>query len=153
MCACSGTSGTPCTTSSSTTSRPTWGQNAWKPYVASKSLYNYVVYDSAGVERSFAEALDKQDEVLVFAKLPSSFKIDTPLGSYNPDWAYVEEAAGEHRVYFVTETKSGKNGEPALRDAEKIKVDCAKKHFAALDLGDDFHYNVRTTYQYEAVKA
>lgn len=129
------------------------GQNAWKPDAARKSLYNYVVYDSAGVERSFAEALDKQEEVLVFAKLPSAFKIDTPLGSYNPDWAYVEEADGERRVYFVTETKGGKNGEPALRDAEKIKIGCAKKHFEALDLGNDFHYNVRTTYQYEAVKA
>lgn len=129
------------------------GQNAWKPDMTSKSLYNYVVYDSAGVERSFAEALDKQEEVLVFAKLPSAFKIDTPLGSYNPDWAYVEEADGERRVYFVTETKGGKNGEPALRDAEKIKIGCAKKHFEALDLGNDFHYNVRTTYQYEAVKA
>lgn len=129
------------------------GQNAWKPDMAGKSLYNYVVYDSAGVERSFAEALDKQEEVLVFAKLPSAFKIDTPLGSYNPDWAYVEEADGERRVYFVTETKGGKNGEPALRDAEKIKIGCAKKHFEALDLGNDFHYNVRTTYQYEAVKA
>lgn len=129
------------------------GQNAWKPDMTSKSLYNYVVYDSAGVERSFAEALDKQEEVLVFAKLPSAFKIDTPLGSYNPDWAYVEETDGERRVYFVTETKGGKNGEPALRDAEKIKIGCAKKHFEALDLGNDFHYNVRTTYQYEAVKA
>ena len=128
-------------------------QIAWKPDMAGKSLYNYVVYDSAGVERSFAEALDKQEEVLVFAKLPSAFKIDTPLGSYNPDWAYVEESDGERRVYFVTETKGGKNGEPALRDAEKIKIGCAKKHFEALDLGNDFHYNVRTTYQYEAVKA
>lgn len=43
--------------------------------------------------------------------------------------------------------------EAALRDAEKIKIGCAKKHFEALELGDDFHYNVRTTYQYEAVKA
>ena len=128
-------------------------KNAWKPDATGKSLYNYVVYDSAGVERSFAEALDKQEEVLVFAKLPSAFKIDTPLGSYNPDWAYVEEADGERRVYFVTETKGGKNGEPALRDAEKIKIGCAKKHFEALDLGNDFRYNVRTTYQYEAVKA
>ena len=129
------------------------GQNAWKPDMAVKSLYNYVVYDSAGVERSFAEALDKQEEVPVFAKLPSAFKIDTPLGSYNRDWAYVEEADGERRGYFVTETKGGKNGEPALRDAEKIKIGCFKKHFEALDLGNDFHYNVRTTYQYEAVKA
>ena len=127
------------------------GQNAWEPDVAGKSLYNYVVYYSAGVERSFAEALNKQEEVLVFAKLPSTFKIDTPLGSYNPDWAYVEEVNYEHRVYFVTETKGGKNGEPSLRDAERIKIDCAKKHFETLNLGDDFHYNVRTTYQCEVV--
>ena len=122
-------------------------QNAWKPDMPGKSLYSYVVYDSAGVERSFAEALDRQEEVLVFAKLPSSFKIDTPLGSYNPDWAYVEEAGDEHRVYFVTETKGGKNGEPALRDAERLKIGCAKQHFKALELGDDFEYNVRTTYE------
>lgn len=127
------------------------GQNAWEPEATGKSLYNYVVYDSAGVERSFAQALDKQEEVLVFAKLPPSFKIDTPLGSYNPDWAYVEDAADEHRVYFVTETKGGKNGEPALRDAERLKVGCAEKHFEALSLGDDFRYNVRTTYHYEVV--
>ena len=124
-------------------------QNAWKPEVSNKSIYNYVVYDSAGVERSFAEALDKQDEVLVFAKLPSSFKIDTPLGSYNPDWAYVEESNGEHRVYFVTETKGGKNGEPNLRDAEKLKIACAEKHFEALAL-EDFEYKVRTSYEYGA---
>ena len=43
--------------------------------------------------------------------------------------------------------------EAALRDAEKLKIGCAKKHFEALELGDDFHYNVRTTYQCEAVKA
>lgn len=110
------------------------------------------MYDSAGVERSFAEALDRQEEVLVFAKLPSSFKIDTPLGSYNPDWAYVEDAADERRVYFVTETKGGKNGEPVLRDVERLKVGCAKKHFEALGLGDDFRYNVRTSYQYGVMK-
>ena len=126
-------------------------QNAWKPEISNKSIYNYVVYDSAGVERSFAEALDKQDEVLVFAKLPSSFKIDTPLGSYNPDWAYVEEVDGEHRVYFVTETKGGKNGEPNLRDAEKMKIACAEKHFEALAL-DSFEYNVATTYHYAMEK-
>ena len=129
-------------------------QNAWKPEVEGKSLYNYIVYDSAGVERSFAEALDKQEEVLVFAKLPSKFKIDTPLGSYNPDWAYVEEEEdGEHRVYFVTETKGGKNGEPALRDAERLKIGCAKEHFKTLDLGNDFEYNVQTTYHYGMVNA
>lgn len=126
------------------------GQNAWEPSYPGKSLYSYVIYDSAGVERSFAEALDRQEEVLVFAKLPASFKIDTPLGSYNPDWAYVEDVECERRVYFVTETKGGKNGEPALRDAERLKIRCAERHFEVLDLGNDFHYNVRTKYRYEA---
>lgn len=129
------------------------GQNAWQPEHIDKSLYNYIVYDSAGVERAFAQALDKQEEVLVFAKLPASFKIDTPLGSYNPDWAYVEDSGDERHVYFVTETKGGQDGEPSLREAEKLKVGCAKKHFEALDLGNNFHYNVRTTYQYDSAEA
>ncbi|MEY8249340.1 DEAD/DEAH box helicase family protein [Leptogranulimonas caecicola] len=129
------------------------GQNAWEPSVQGKSLYNYVVYDSAGVERNFAEALDKQEEVLVFAKLPPRFKIDTPLGSYNPDWAYVEEVNDEKRVFFVTETKGGKNGDPALRRSEELKIQCAKRHFAVLDLGKDFHYETMTTYQVGGVLA
>ena len=60
---------------------------------------------------------------------------------------------GKQRVYFVTETKGGGNGTPVLRPSERAKIECAQKHFEALDLGNDFHYNVRTTYQYEAVKA
>lgn len=122
------------------------GQNAWKPEHDGKSLYNYVIYDSATVEQPFAKELDLAEEVKVFAKLPDSFKIDTPLGSYNPDWAYVVEQDGENRVYFVTETKGGGNADPTLRLAEKAKIDCAKRHFAALDLGDDFEYDVKTTY-------
>lgn len=121
-------------------------QNAWEPQHHEKCLYNYVVYDSSSVEKPFAMELDLSDEVKVFAKLPASFKIDTPLGSYNPDWAYVEQRDGENRVYFVTETKGGGNGDPALRDSERTKIECAQKHFAALDLGDDFEYDVRTTY-------
>lgn len=127
------------------------GQNAWKPRAHGKSLYSYVIYDSSSVERPFAEALDSQQEVLVFAKLPSAFKIDTPLGSYNPDWAYVEDVDGERRVYFVTETKGGTNGEPALRDAERIKTECAKRHFQALDLGPDFKYDIMKSYEYGAI--
>lgn len=64
-------------------------------------------------------------------------------------WRDWREAGAQSAIITVALT----NGEPALRDAEKIKIGCAKKHFEALDLGNDFHYNVRTTYQYEAVKA
>ena len=120
-------------------------QNAWEPKHG-KSLYNYVVYDSSSVEKPFAVELDLSDEVKVFAKLPSNFKIDTPLGSYNPDWAYVREVEGEHRVYFVTETKGGGNNNIQKRPREDGKIQCAKKHFEALDLGDDFVYDVKTTY-------
>ncbi len=119
-------------------------QNAWKP-VHHKSLYSYVVYDSSSIERPYAVELDRSQEVKVFAKLPSKFKIDTPLGSYNPDWAYVEEDEdGKQRVYFVIETKGKQRGEN--RPTEEAKISCAEKHFEALHLGDDFHYDVATEY-------
>lgn len=122
-------------------------QNAWKPKTVGKSLYSYVVYDSAGVEQQFAKKLDLQEEVVVYAKLPPAFTIDTPLGSYNPDWAYVEESDGEERLYFVIETKGGTNANPVMRPTEELKTDCARKHFEALDLGSDFHYGIRATYE------
>ncbi|MGI6217241.1 MAG: DEAD/DEAH box helicase family protein [Coriobacteriales bacterium] len=122
------------------------GQNAWEP-LNHKSLYNYVVYDSSSVERPYAIALDRADEVRVFAKLPSKFKIDTPLGSYNPDWAYVEEdEEGKQRVYFVVETKGKRRGEN--RPTEEAKIDCAEKHFEALQLGRDFCYEVEVKYHH-----
>lgn len=122
------------------------GQNAWEP-THGKSLYNYVVYDSSSVEKPYAVALDQSDAVKVFAKLPARFKIDTPLGGYNPDWAYVEEVDGKQRVYFVMETKGGGNGTPALRPSERAKIECAQRHFEALGL-DDVTYDVETTYHY-----
>ena len=120
-------------------------QNAWKP-TRNKSLYNYVVYDSSSVEKPYAVALGQADMVKVFAKLPSKFKIDTPLGSYNPDWAYVEEVEGSERVCFVMETKGKARG--TNRPTEEAKIDCAEKHFEALDLGPNFHYDVEVEYHY-----
>ncbi len=121
------------------------GQNAWEPSHR-KSLYNYVVYDSSTVEKPFAVELDQADEVKVFAKLPGKFKIDTPLGSYNPDWAYVREVEGEQRVYFVTETKGGGNNSIRVSDTERGKIQCAEKHFATLGI-PDLKYVTRTTYR------
>lgn len=120
------------------------GKNAWEPMNGRKCLYNYVVYDSSTVEQPFAAALDKAEEVKVYAKLPDAFKIDTPVGKYNPDWAYVQEIDGQERVYFVIETKGGGNGSPALRPEERVKTDCAKRHFEALN--DGVEYEIRTTY-------
>ncbi|MCZ9335509.1 restriction endonuclease, partial [Klebsiella pneumoniae] len=70
-----------------------------------KSVYTHVVYDSAGIEKTFAEDLEKNEAVKVYAKLPSWFKIPTPLGSYNPDWAVVVDDSGQEKLYFVVETK------------------------------------------------
>ncbi|MDR0894917.1 MAG: DEAD/DEAH box helicase family protein [Prevotellaceae bacterium] len=99
-----------------------------------KSPYNYVVYDST-VERNMAQHFELSNNVRVYAKLPSWFTIDTPLGNYNPDWVLVwEEEGSEQKLYFVVETKGGLF-EEAIKQTEKFKIDCGRKHFAALDTG------------------
>jgi len=100
------------------------------------SVYNYVVYDSE-VERSFAERFEANESVKVYAKLPDWFKIATPLGSYNPDWAVVIEDNGQNKLYFVVETK-GNILADALRPTESAKIRCGEKHFAALGQGAHF---------------
>ena len=101
-----------------------------------RSVYNYVVYDSE-VERSFAERFEGNESVKVYAKLPDWFKIATPLGSYNPDWAVVIEDNGQNKLYFVVETK-GNILADALRPTESAKIRCGEKHFAALGQGAKF---------------
>ena len=95
-----------------------------------KSVYTHVVYDS-GVEKSFAEDLEKNKKVKVYAKLPAWFKVPTPLGSYNPDWAVVVENNGEEKLYFVVETK-GSTWTDELRHLEGAKIKCGEKHFEEL---------------------
>lgn len=98
---------------------------------ATKSVYERVVYDSSGVERSFAEELEKNEAVKLYAKLPGWFKVPTPLGTYNPDWAVLIEKEGVERLYFVVETKSSLLlGD--LRDKESARVECGREHFRAL---------------------
>lgn len=109
---------------------------------SSKSVYSYVVYDSEN-ERSFAEKFETNQRVKVYAKLPDWFKIATPLGSYNPDWAVLVEKDGTDKLYFVLETK-GNALFDSLRPTEHAKIFCGRKHFAALgtevvfDAVDDF---------------
>jgi type III restriction enzyme len=101
-----------------------------------KGVYDYVIYDS-DVERSFAISFEHNPMVKLYAKLPGFFKIDTPLGGYNPDWAVVIEKDGEEKLYFVVETKSSLFAD-ALRPTEQAKIDCGKAHFEALDTGVEF---------------
>ena len=100
----------------------------------SKSIYEHVVYDST-TERDFADALEKNSDVVLYAKLPGWFKVPTPLGSYNPDWALLIEKDGTQRLYFVVETKSSLFTDD-LRDKESAKIECGKAHFQALAVGE-----------------
>lgn len=95
-----------------------------------KSIYEHVVYDST-TERDFADAMEKNDAIKLYAKLPGWFKVPTPLGTYNPDWAVLVEDDGAQRLYFVVETKSSLF-EDDLRDKESAKIECGKAHFEAL---------------------
>ncbi len=99
-----------------------------------KSVYESVLYDSE-IERSFADALEKNESVKLYVKLPSWFKIPTPLGSYNPDWAVVIDHDGQEKLYFVVETK-GSLVALDLRTGESDKIDCGAKHFEALAVGE-----------------
>ncbi len=103
---------------------------------AKKAVYEYVVYDSGGVEKGFAEDLEKNEAVKVYAKLPGWFRVPTPLGTYNPDWAVLVEVDGKEQLYFVVETKSSLFAED-LRDKENAKILCGKAHFEALAVGEN----------------
>jgi hypothetical protein len=96
-----------------------------------KSLYDLVVVDSQGVEKSFAEELERQDVVEVYTKLPRGFYINTPVGKYNPDWAIVFREGDVKHIYFVAETK-GSESITQLRGVELAKIECASRHFTSI---------------------
>jgi type III restriction enzyme len=102
---------------------------------SSKSVYEQVVYD-ADTEARFADQLEKNSSVKIYAKLPGWFTVPTPLGSYNPDWAVLADIGVGERLYLVVETKSSLLFEE-LRDREGAKIKCGKAHFNALATGDD----------------
>ncbi len=96
------------------------------------------VVTQSEVESRFAHDCSLDERVKFFMKLPSRFKIDTPLGTYNPDWAVVFEK--DSRVYFVTETKSSLF-QTDLRQVEQMKIQCGQKHFA---LNSEVSFRVAT---------
>lgn len=111
---------------------------------ANKSIMEYVFPDSNG-EKEFAEALEKATEVCVYAKLPRSFQIPTPVGNYAPDWAIAFEKDKVKHVFFVAETK-GSMDSMMLRPVEKAKIECAKKLFNEASTGN-VHYAHVASYQ------
>ena len=103
---------------------------------ARKSVYEQVVYDS-DTEAAFADQLEKNTAIKVYAKLPGWFTVPTPLGGYNPDWAVLVEEEDRERLYFVVESKGAVFAD-SLRPTEKAKTDCGKAHFNALETGIAF---------------
>ena len=99
-----------------------------------KTVFDYVVYDS-DPELRFAELLDSREDIKMFIKLPDKFRIPTPVGDYNPDWAIVKQENGQEKVYMIRETKSTQQ-ESLLRLSESAKIRCGKKHFAAIGIND-----------------
>jgi type III restriction enzyme len=102
---------------------------------ANKSVYEQVVYNF-DIERSFADELEKNSAVKVYAKLPGWFKLPTPLGTYNPDWAVLIQQDGQERLYFIVETK-GTLFADSLRSSEAAKILCGEAHFKAIAVGDN----------------
>lgn len=103
-----------------------------------KTDFNYIQIDSDGAqapERLFAERLDSREDVKFFMKLPAKFKIETPVGPYNPDWAIIkQDPDGTDRIYMIRETKSTID-ESKRRPTENAKIKAATEHFKQLGIG------------------
>ncbi|RXG27535.1 type III restriction-modification system endonuclease [Leeuwenhoekiella palythoae] len=92
-----------------------------------KHIYDFLTSDSK-IESDFATALENSTEVVVYAKLPKSFYVSTPVANYSPDWAIVFDRDKVRHIYFVAETK-GSDSDMDLREIEKLKIHCATEHF------------------------
>ena len=111
---------------------------------AKKAVHDHVLYES-NTEADFANQLEKNIAVKVYAKLPGWFKVPTPLGSYNPDWAVLVGSDDGERLYLVVETK-GTTHTAELRPAEQEKIKCGRAHFKALAASDSpARYEVATS--------
>lgn len=120
-------------------------QSVDNAYEAKKHILDYVFTDSKG-ERKFAEDLDDAKEVCVYARLPRTFKIPTPVGHYAPDWAIAfNDNMGVKHIFFVAETK-GSLRSMDLKGAELAKIECAKKLFNDISTSKVRYHEV-TDYQ------
>jgi len=101
---------------------------------ARKHIYDRLRFDSA-VERDLAAEMDIQEKIEMYVKLPSGFFIHTPMGKYNPDWAIAFKEGELKHIYFVAETK-GTDSDLQLREVERAKIACARKHFERISSGE-----------------
>lgn len=115
-----------------------------KAFLAKKAIQDYVFtdgYAEKSIERRFAEDLDAADEVCVYAKLPRTFQIPTPVGNYSPDWAITFYEGTVKHIFFIAETK-GTMDSLNLRPIEQAKISCAKKLFNEISTSDVRYHDV-----------
>ena len=115
-----------------------------KAFLAKKAIQDYVFTDGTAdmsVERKFAEDLDGAEEVCVYAKLPRTFHIPTPVGNYSPDWAIAFYEGMVKHIFFVAETK-GTMESLELRPIEQAKINCAKKLFNEMSTSNVKYHDV-----------
>lgn len=111
---------------------------------AKKHVMDFVVTDSE-IERKLAKELETAEEVSVYAKLPRSFQIPTPVGNYAPDWAIAFRRGSFRHIFFVAETK-GSMDSMQLSGVEKAKIECAKKLFNEANLAGNVRYHQVASY-------
>ena len=115
-----------------------------KVFLAKKAIQDYVFTDGSAeksIERRFVEDLDAAEEVCVYAKLPRTFKIPTPVGNYSPDWAIAFYEGTVKHIFFVAETK-GTMETLNLRPIEQAKISCAKKLFNGMSTSKVVYHDV-----------
>ena len=124
-----------------------WSKNELKPFNAAKdtlwlvpdkglkkTLFDKIAVDS-DEEHQFANQLVNEDKIKYFLKLPHWFKIPTPFGNYNPDWAILAEKDGSQHLYFIAETQSTTD-RTKLRNDENARIDAGKRAYEAKGLED-----------------
>lgn len=111
--------------------------------ILKKHIYDYLTTDSK-TESTFAKQLEDATEVFIYAKLPKSFYITTPVANYSPDWAIVFDKDKVRHIYFVAETK-GSDSDLELREIEKLKIHCATEHFKEIS-GQEVTFAKISTY-------
>lgn len=112
----------------------------------SKSVTDKVICDSK-VEVGFARFLEARDDVPLFLKLPEWFVISTPLGNYNPDWAFVRHEGESDSLYLVRETKGTSTIEDLQWETEGWKIKFGEAHFRAIDVDYAFGQDPETLIQ------
>lgn len=108
--------------------------NSFQVTNTGKTIYENIVPLDSETENQFAKECETSEQVKYYFKLPNWFKIKTPIGNYNPDWALVFE--NDAKIYFVVETKNTGNNVvdlSKLSKSELLKIKCGKAHFKIMD--------------------